>query len=63
VERFATKPQTTKGIVMLYRVSDLQGYTIHATHGDIGTLRTLYLDEEEWGVVKFVIDTGAWGRS
>jgi sporulation protein YlmC with PRC-barrel domain len=45
---------------MLYRVSDLQGYTIHATNGDIGTLRTLYFDEEEWGVANFVIDTGKW---
>jgi sporulation protein YlmC with PRC-barrel domain len=47
-------------MAMLYRVSDLQGYTIHATDGDIGTLRTLYLDEEEGGVASFVIDTGTW---
>jgi sporulation protein YlmC with PRC-barrel domain len=45
---------------MLYRVSDLQGYTIHATDGDIGTLHTFYFDEKEWGVAYFVIDTGTW---
>jgi predicted lipase len=46
--------------VMLYSVSDLQGYTIHAADGDIGTLRTLYFDEEEWGVENVVVDTGTW---
>jgi hypothetical protein len=45
---------------MLYSVSDLQGYTIHATDGDIGTLHTFYFGEEEWGVSYFVIDTGTW---
>jgi hypothetical protein len=47
-------------IVMLYSVSDLQGYTIRATDGDIGTLRTLYFDEADWGVSHAVIDTGSW---
>jgi sporulation protein YlmC with PRC-barrel domain len=49
-----------EGIVMLYSASDLQGYTIHAADGDIGTLRTLYFDEEEWGVENVVVDTGTW---
>lgn len=45
---------------MLISVSDLQGYTIHAADGDIGTLHTLYFDEEKWGIASFVVDTGTW---
>jgi sporulation protein YlmC with PRC-barrel domain len=45
---------------MLRNVKDLQGYTIQATDGDIGSVRTFYFDDRDWRVRYLVVDTGNW---
>lgn len=45
---------------MLQSTKELQGYAIHATDGDLGKIRTLYFDNEAWGVHYIVVDTGSW---
>ena len=45
---------------MLRSAKDLQGYTLHATDGDIGTVRTFYFDDENWYIRYLVVVTGSW---
>lgn len=45
---------------MLLSAQELQGYTIHARDGDLGTVRTFYFDAEEWCIHSMVVDTGTW---
>jgi hypothetical protein len=45
---------------MLRSVNDLQGYTIHATDGDIGSVDQFYFDDELWVIRYLVADTGNW---
>ena len=45
---------------MLTQTKDLIGCTVHATDGDIGTVATLYFDDDRWTVRYFVMDTGRW---
>jgi len=45
---------------MLRNVKDLQGYTIQATNGDIGSVRTFYFDDRDWRIRYLVVDTGNW---
>ena len=45
---------------MLQSTKDLHGYTIHATNGDLGTVRTLYFDDEGGCIHYLVVDTGGW---
>jgi uncharacterized protein YrrD len=45
---------------MLISAKELQGYTIHARDGDLGTVRTFYFDDEEWCIHSMVVDTGSW---
>jgi hypothetical protein len=45
---------------MLRRVSDLLGFTIHATDGDIGRVHDLYFDDQRWTVRYLVADTRHW---
>jgi hypothetical protein len=45
---------------MLRNASDLEGYTIHATDGDIGRVDDFYFDDEDWVVRYLVVDTGTW---
>jgi hypothetical protein len=45
---------------MLRNATDLQGYTIHATDGDIGHVDQFYFDDESWVVRYLVVDTGSW---
>jgi sporulation protein YlmC with PRC-barrel domain len=42
------------------RAKDLIGFRIHATDGDIGHVRDLYFDDEQWRVRQVVVDTGHW---
>jgi sporulation protein YlmC with PRC-barrel domain len=46
--------------MMLRSVNELQGYTIHATDGEIGGVDQCLFDDEQWTVRYFVIDTGSW---
>jgi hypothetical protein len=46
---------------MLHRlVQDLQGDTIIASDGEIGSLADAYFDDEHWTLRYLVIDTGRW---
>jgi hypothetical protein len=43
---------------MVFSVSSLKGVSLHATNGDIGSLRDLYIDDFSWVVRYFVAETG-----
>ena len=45
---------------MLRNAKDLQGYTIHATDGDIGHVDEFYFDDEHWIIRYLVADAGNW---
>ncbi len=45
---------------MLRQASDIKGYAIEATDGDIGTVSDLLFDDSTWRVRWLVIDTGNW---
>jgi hypothetical protein len=41
-------------------MSALEGFTVHATDGDVGTLQDLYFDDQEWKIRYLVVGTGPW---
>lgn len=45
---------------MLRYVKDLQGFTLHAKNGDIGSVEEFYFDDEKWVVRYLVTNTGSW---
>lgn len=45
---------------MLRSFNHIRGYAIHASDGEIGTLRDLYFDDQSTLVRYFVVDTGTW---
>lgn len=45
---------------MLRTISSLDGHSIQATDGDLGRVKKLYLDEDQWGVRYLVVETGSW---
>ena len=45
---------------MLHNISDLKGYTIRATDGEIGAVQDFYFDDERWVVRYLIVDTGKW---
>ena len=45
---------------MLRSLKELQGYTISATDGDIGSVHDFYFDDQHWTVRYLVVDTGGW---
>jgi len=45
---------------MLYSTHEIQGFTIRATDGDLGSVRTFYFDDLSWVVRYLVVDTGHW---
>src|SRR5215203_5588313 len=45
---------------MLHKISDLKGYTISATDGEIGEVQDFYFDDDDWTIRYLVIDTGKW---
>jgi len=47
---------------MLRNIEFLQGSTVKASDGDVGTVTQLYFDDEAWGVRYLVVDTGNWLR-
>lgn len=50
---------------MLRSISELNGLSIVATDGELGSVEDAYFDDEKWAVRHLVIDTGGWlgGRS
>jgi hypothetical protein len=45
---------------MLSKASALEGFTIGAVDGDIGSVETLYFDDEHWTVRYLVVKSGGW---
>jgi sporulation protein YlmC with PRC-barrel domain len=45
---------------MLHNISDLKGYSISATDGEIGQVEDFYFDDDKWVIRYLVIDTGKW---
>lgn len=45
---------------MLRSFNHIRGYAIHASDGEIGSLRDLYFDDQSTLVRYFVVDTGTW---
>lgn len=43
---------------MIFSVSELKGVSLHATDGDVGHVRDLYIDDEKWVVRYFIVETG-----
>jgi sporulation protein YlmC with PRC-barrel domain len=41
-------------------LKDLQDYRILATDGEIGTITDFYLDDRNWKLRYFVVETGSW---
>jgi hypothetical protein len=45
---------------MLHSFDHLRGYAIHASDGEIGSLRDVYFDDQSTLIRYFVVDTGTW---
>lgn len=45
---------------MLLKANNLGGSTIQATDGEIGSVTTLFFDDDHWTVRYFVVETGGW---
>src|SRR5438477_575131 len=45
---------------MLLRAKTLEGFTLHATDGDIGSVARLFFDDAHWTARYVVVDTGNW---
>jgi hypothetical protein len=48
---------------MLQNVKDIEGYSIGATDGDIGSVKDFYFDDGAWVVRYVVAETGSWLNS
>ena len=45
---------------MLYRMSEIEGYSLRATDATIGSVIDFYFDDATWAVRYVVVDTGTW---
>ena len=45
---------------MLRNLTDLQGYALRATDGNIGTIKDFYFDDDRWTVRYLIVETGSW---
>jgi uncharacterized protein YrrD len=45
---------------MMGSVKSLDGFTIAASDGDVGTVEDVYFDDEKWTIRHLVVDTGGW---
>lgn len=45
---------------MLRYAGDIEGFTIQATDGEIGTIKDFFFDEDEWTVRYLVVKTDGW---
>ena len=46
----------------LRSVSEILGYHLHATDGDIGHVTDLLVDEQSWAIRHLVVETGHWWK-
>lgn len=45
---------------MLQSMMALQGYTVRAEDGDVGSMVNFYFDDRSWTIRYFVVETGNW---
>lgn len=45
---------------LLWRASELLGYTVRATNGEAGKIYDLYFSSKTWNLQAFVVDIGDW---
>jgi hypothetical protein len=45
---------------MLRQLSELRGYTLQASDGELGTVKDVFFDDGQWTLRYFVVDTGSW---
>lgn len=45
---------------MLHPISEVEGYKISATDGEIGAVQDFYFDDQHWVVRYLIVDTGRW---
>jgi len=45
---------------MIHNLSDLKGFGIKATNGEIGEVTDFYFDDDRWTIRYLVVDTGKW---
>jgi hypothetical protein len=46
--------------IMLRNASDLKGFAIRATDGEIGSVEDIYFDDETWAIRYLTVNTGGW---
>jgi hypothetical protein len=44
----------------LHSILAVTGYAIHAIDGEIGTVRSFYLDDRNWTISQVAVETGHW---
>ena len=45
---------------MLRDASELKGFAIRATDGELGTAEQFYFDDDSWAVRYLTVETGSW---
>ncbi len=45
---------------MLRTVDSLNGYTLQATDGELGSVKEVYFDDDKWAIRYLVVETGSW---
>ena len=45
---------------MLQCICTLDGFSIHATDGEIGKVEDVYFDDNQWTIRYIVVRTGSW---
>ena len=45
---------------MLHSANALRGFAIAATDGELGSIKDVYFDDEEWVIRYIVVNTGGW---
>lgn len=45
---------------MLHNVKELNGFAVHASDGEIGTVKDIYFDDRRWALRYIIVDTGSW---
>jgi sporulation protein YlmC with PRC-barrel domain len=45
---------------MLHNVKELEGASVEAVDGRLGTVKDLYFDDERWAIRYVIVETGTW---
>ena len=48
---------------MLRKLTDLNGYSLVATDGELGSIKDVFFDDEKWTIRYLVVETGSWLNS